>query len=301
MSFLQPLSFLLILACGYGFKKGKWLQAKDCEVVSKLVLNFTLPIAVVHAFASLSEGSGYLLIILIGFLCALLPLLVCFLLSKKQERTQRVFTMINIAGYNIGCFGLPMIQSFFGTAAGAIACLFDIGNAIMMTGGSYALTTTLLNINGEKETCFSLFKRLLRSIPLDTYLILSLLMILNIQIPQVLLELTKPIANANACLAMFMLGLMLEIKMDLSSVKKAMCLLLQRLCFSLLFAFLLVVLAPFDLTTKRILAVVVFAPISTLAPYYTQQCSGEEGLAAFTNSISILSGMLMMCLMQLLF
>lgn len=295
---LEPLSFLLILACGYGFKKGKWLQARDYEVISKIVLNFTLPIAVMHAFAALSEGSDYLLIILIGFLCALLPLLVIYLLSKRQERNQRVFAMINIAGYNIGCFGLPIIQSFFGPSAGAIACLFDIGNAMMMTGGSYALTTTLLKINGEKEDIKDMIKRIFSSIPLDTYLILLGLMILHIQLPHFLLEITKPIANANAFLAMFMLGLMLELEVDLPSVKKAVSLLIQRFAFSMVFAFLLFAFSPFDFATKRVLAVVVFAPISTLAPYYTQRCKGEEVLAAFTNSLSILSGILIMSLMQ---
>ena len=59
------------------------------------------------------------------------------------------FYVFNLAGYNIGCFTLPFAQSFLGPFAVVATCMFDVGNSIMCTGGTYALTSGLVH-TGEK-------------------------------------------------------------------------------------------------------------------------------------------------------
>lgn len=264
----------------------------------KIILNITLPMSVLHAFSSMPQDRSLYLIVLLGFLCALFPLLLVYILSFRQEKEKRVFSMINIAGYNIGCFTLPIIQSFFGGAGAAIACLFDTGNAIMMTGGSYALTSTLLHTGGKKESIKDIVMKFLRSIPFDAYMILLGCTLLGIQIPEVLVSISEPIANANAFLAMLMLGMMLKIEQDAQSMKEVVCLLLQRFLLALLFSFLLFQYAPFSYKIRKILAITAFAPISTLAPVYTLACGGSSAKSSFANSISIFIGLLMMVLLN---
>ena len=63
-----------------------------------------------------------------------------------------------------------------------------------------------------------------------------------------------------------------------------------RLAVALILAAGILALAPFSLEMRRGLAVLVFAPISVIAPAFTEQCGGNGGLASFINSLSILLG-----------
>ena len=62
---------------------------------------------------------------------------------------------------------------------------------------------------------------------------------------------------------------------------------LLRYVFAALSAAAIYFLMPFDLLTRQVLAVVCFAPLSSLAPIYTERCRGNAALASFTNSASI--------------
>ena len=44
---------------------------------------------------------------------------------------------------------------------------------------------------------------------------------------------------------------------------------------------------PFELVVRQTLCIVCFAPLSSLAPIYTDRCHGDTALASFTNSVSI--------------
>lgn len=69
--------------------------------------------------------------------------------------------MINVCGFTIGCFALPFVQNFFGPGKMIIACLFDIGNAFMVTGGSFAFTSSVLQTNpDEKQNIGTLLKKI---------------------------------------------------------------------------------------------------------------------------------------------
>ena len=60
--------------------------------------------------------------------------------------------MLNFSGYNIGAFTLPFIQNFLGSFGVIAICMFDVGNSISCTGGSYALTTMAINDSNEKNS-----------------------------------------------------------------------------------------------------------------------------------------------------
>ncbi len=308
MSFLlKPLSFILIIAAGYLLKRAGLFSDKDHQVVSKILLNVTLPCAVLHAFSSFGEDLSLLILVPIGFFAALIPLITVYLLTSKLQKSRRAFTMISSGGYNIGCFTLPVVQSFFGPAGAVIACMFDTGNAIMMTGGSYAITSSLLKTDegaqkpSRKEAVVGVLRKFVCSVPFDSYMIMLLVTILGLKIPDFLLTLTSPLASANSFLAMFMIGLMFTPAKDKSFIGDTVRVLVIRLCFGAAFSLLLFFCTPFDLLTRQVLAVVVFAPISALAPIYTERCKGNPSLSSFANSISIFIGLLIMtCLVMVM-
>ena len=297
---LKPLSFVLIIFTAYLLKRVGFFGEKDHQIVSRIVLNITLPCAVLHAFSGFECDLSLLALVPLGFVFALIPLLAVYFLTGKMAKTRRALTMVNAGGYNIGCFTLPVVQSFFGPAGAVIACMFDTGNAIMMTGGSYAITSSLLKTDaGEakqtpKEAVLTVIKKFVTSVPFDTYMIMLLITLLGVKIPDFLLTLTAPVASSNSFFAMFMIGLMFTPAKNASYLRDTARILLIRLSFAAAFSLLIYWCLPFPLLVRQVLSVVVFAPVSALAPIYTEKCGGDGSLSSFANSISIFIGLIIM-------
>lgn len=292
MFLLKPLSFLAVLFGAYALKCAGVLHREDGAAVSRLVMTLTLPAAVVQSFADFSGDASLLLIVALGFLCSFALVLPSYfatrgLATRGRATQRRAFYMLNLSGFNIGCFSLPVIQSLLGVSAGVVACLFDMGNAIMVTGGLYTLTSTLLKIDGERQTPRAVAKKLFSSVPFDAYIILLVMALCGVGVPEWFSTLTQPLANANAFLAMTMLGLMFEPPAKPEYIRQAARLLAIRFAFAACVSALLYHFAPFDVSVRAPLAIVAFAPLSALAPLYTERCGGDEALASFANSVSI--------------
>ena len=203
--------------------------------------------------------------------------------------------MINVCGFNIGCFALPFVQNFFGPGGMIIACLFDIGNAFMVTGGSFAFTSTVLQTNpDEKQSIGTLLKKFVSSIPFDTYMLMLVLVMLNIPVPDVVITLVEPIASANSFFALLLIGMMFEFRTRADKYRTMFGVLGLRLLFGAVFSAMLYFFLPFSLEVRQVLAVVAFAPVTSLAPIYTERCQGDGALSSLTLSISIVISLTVM-------
>ncbi len=205
----KPIIYIIIIFLAAILKKAGMFKNGDGKILSKIVMNFTLPAAIISSFADYEHDSSLLLLIPIGFLASIVPLLIMFFVTKKSTVNNRIFYMLNLSGHNIGGFALPVMTSFFG-AYGTILCvMFDIGNAILMSGGSYALTCTMLGLDtGEKKQSIGYLmkltaKRFFLSTPLDVYIIMVIMIFLNIRVPETIATFLSPISAANPFLAMF--------------------------------------------------------------------------------------------------
>ena len=262
---------------------------------SFVLLNITLPATVIHAFGQFSRDTSLFFIIVLGFLCSFIPMMIVYLASWRQRKEKRAFAMINVTGFNIGAFSLPLIQSFFGSGGIIIACLFDIGNAIMVTGGSFAFTSTFLQTNpDEKQTVPTLLKKFISSVPFDTYMLMLLLVLFGIPVPDTVLTLIEPVANANAFVAMLLIGMMFEFRTRADKYRTMFSVIGMRLLFGAACSTLMYFCLPFPQEIRQVLAVVAFAPVSSIAPIYTVRCQSDGALSSLTLSISILFSLAIM-------
>lgn len=71
-------------------------------------------------------------------------------MTRNRDRNTRILHLMNLCGYNVGCFALPFLQGFVGPYGVALACLFDVGNSLVATGGGYAVAESLLR-EGERR------------------------------------------------------------------------------------------------------------------------------------------------------
>lgn len=292
---LKPMAYVLIIVLGFALKRIGFLKDQDRAAFSRVMLSVTLPCAIVQAFDGLSMDAHMLLIVAIGLFCAGMPILLMYATTRGQDKALRAYRMLNIGGYNIGCFSVPLLSAFFGSAGVVSACLFDIGNAVIMTGGAYAMTSTLLHTGGEgREGAKEILMKFLRSVPFDTYMLLLALGALGVTLPAPVFELTRPIGQANSFIAMLIIGMAFEPAADPALLREAGRELLIRYGLATAFSLVIYFAMPFDLLTRQVLVVVCFAPLSSLAPIYTERCHGDEALASFTNSASILVSLICM-------
>lgn len=299
---VKPISYVLVIALGYLLKRAGFFGRDDHRLISKIMMNVTLPCTIVRAFSGFSRDAQMFWIVGIGFLCAFLPMMLMYLTTHGVNTRLRAYRMLNIGGYNIGCFSLPLIEVFFGGAGVVTACMFDTGNAVMMTGGSYAMTSTLLRTGGEKrESAREVLMKFLKSVPFDTYLLMFVLMALNMRLPDAVYTFVEPAANANAFLAMLMIGMMFEPAGDRALLKETGRELAVRYALAAVFALACYFLTPFDLVVRRTLVVLCFAPLSSLAPIYTDRCGSDTALASFTNSASIAVSLIAMLALSMIF
>lgn len=283
-------SYVFILALGYFLKRVGVFGKQDYRVLTQVVLCVTLPSAVITNFASMQWQTSLLMLPLLGFgICCGMLVLGQFL-SRRAGAADRALFMINCPGYNIGAFALPFVQSFLGPQGVVAACLFDVGNAIICTGGSYAYTSAVLRVGEEPLRVRDVLKKLASSVPFVTYVTMLVLVMAGIQLPASLVEFISPVSAANPFVAMLMVGAMFEVDLRPEYLRRLVQVVGLRLAVAVIAAVLMYRFTPFSLEIRQTLAVMAFAPASVISPVFTAKCGGDGGLASCINSITILCG-----------
>lgn len=293
---LKAMAFICIIIVGYMLKRIKIFMPNDYKIISKVVMNLTLPAAVISGFANFEMDISLIYIVFIGLLCNVVMASLGFWAGAKND-DKRAFYMLNFSGYNIGCFTLPFVQNFLGPFGVVATCMFDSGNSIMCTGGTYAAAANVVGVGEKGNAGIRLIKTLFSSIPFITYMVMLLLSLLGIRFPVAADGLISIIAGANSFLAMLMIGMMIEIDLESKYLKQAAFILSVRYLLASIFAVIFYFYTPFSLEVRQVLAIVIFAPIPALVPVFTEKCKGNTALSSFTNSISILLSIAIMTIL----
>ena len=284
--------FFLIILMGYGLKKIGLLHQTDLPVFSKLVTKITLPAAIIHNFGQATMDVSMLVIVLIGFLCSGAYAVIGYGLFARGTREQKVFGLVNASGYNIGCFTMPFVQGFLGAPGVACTSLFDAGNAVVCTGGSYAVAMSVAGKggNGDKHQIRRIVVQLLKSVPFDCYVIMTALTMAGLRLPVFADQVAETVGNANTFLSMIMIGLGLELHMTREQTGSVAKILGTRFVISAVLAVLFYQFLPFSQEIRRTLAILMFGPVSALGVAYTSMLDGDINLASAVNSASIILG-----------
>ena len=278
--------FVAIIILGYTMKKIGVLHQDDFMVLSKIVIRITTPAAIAVSFAGKEIDLSLLLLILLGFGSGIVLVLAAYILGAGSSKNRRAFDMLNVAGYNIGNFALPFVQGFLGPTGIIVTSLFDTGNAVIALGGAYGAAATVKDGSGFDLKLIA--GKLMRSVPFVCYIILVTLNLTKIAIPSPIVSCLQIIANANAFLAMFMLGVGFNLSGDFKQIGIIAKVLIIRYGLSALMAAGVYFLLPFDLEIRQTLVILFFSPISAIVPAFTGDMGEDVGLSSAINSISII-------------
>ncbi|MGO3114354.1 AEC family transporter [Enterococcus pseudoavium] len=283
---LNSLGLFVMILLGYLTKRLNLFVKEDGSMISKIVVNVTLPAAIIVNLQNLMVEGQLLLLIVAGVLLNLLLIVIGHFLSQKQERVEREFLMYSVSGYNIGNFAIPFIQSFMPQAIPLLS-FFDIGNSIMLAGGSSVVIEGLSGSNEKRPNIRSVFSRLGSSIPFVCYLVMLFIRLFKLDLPQVIFQLAQPIANANTFLSMFMIGLFLELRLPKKDLSLIVRLLAIKYGAGLLLA-LFFMLLPLPSVIKIVLCLVSVGPITTFGVINSVTAGMRAEVVGFTSSLSFL-------------
>ena len=277
--------FAAIIVLGMVLRKLGVFRETDFRVLSTIVIKITLPATIISSFAGQSIDPSMLTIAAIGLGGGILYLLLGFLLNLRSDKEHRAFEMLNLPGYNIGNFTLPFVQSFLGPVGVITTSLFDTGNAVVCLGGAYGVASGIKA--GGRFDLRRVGKALITSVPFLCYIIVVSLNLLHIQLPGPIIECAGIIANANAFMAMLMIGVGFRITANRAQIGSMIRILSVRYAVSIALALLCYFALPFDLAVRQTLVILVFAPIGSAIPAFTAELGSDVGLSSAINSMSI--------------
>ena len=277
--------FIAIIILGFVLRKIGLFQKEDFRVLSTITIKITLPAAIITSFAGKQIDPGMLVIVLLGFGGGVLYMLAAFVINLRSSREKRAFEVLNLPGYNIGAFTMPFAQSFLGPTGAIVTSLFDTGNAFVCLGGAYGVAAMIKD--GRGFSLKRLFKALLTSVPFLCYIVMMTMNLARIPVPGIVVSFAQILGSANAFMAMFMIGVGFELTGDRSKLGTVIKIVSIRYVVATVLALLCWFTLPFSLEIRRALVILVFSPIGSAVPAFTQELKEDVGLSSTINSICI--------------
>lgn len=278
-------SFIGIILLGYILKKIGFFKEEDFTILSRITIRITLPATIVTSFAGKEIDPTMLSLTFLAIGCGLIYVLIGFLINRKNSKEQQAFEMLNLPGYNIGTFVIPFAQSFLGSLGVIAVSLFDTGNAVICLGGAYSLASMVKD--GSGFSIKRILTALAKSVPFVFYVVMLLLNLLKVQIPDFVVSFASTIGNANAFMAMLMIGVGFKLGGEKSQIKTIVKLLAIRYGLATIFALIFYFVLPFDLEVRQALVILAYSPIGSAVPGFTGELKGDVGLSSALNSIAM--------------
>lgn len=306
-------SYLLVILLGVILKKIGFFKDSDFRTLAKVLLNLTLPCAIIYTFSSIVFEVSLLSITLFSFTCGagmiLITILQDHLIGAKKHLP---FDIVNMSGYNIGNFCLPFAQNFLAPLSVLAISLFDMGNTVYCNGASKAVGEVFKHLNNDdssqgqsisaqlRESLRTIFRALSHSVPLITYLILLFMLIFKLPIPKIVVSVASLGANANAFVAMLMIGVGFKLKIKKDGMTHILRILCTRYAITISMALLSYFVLPYALEIRQALVLAFLSPIASAAPAYTELLGEDFELSSTVNSLSMLISIALITLSLLL-
>ena len=283
---VKAVCYIAIIILGIFLRRIGFFKESDFSVLSKIVIRVTLPAALIVNAATREFSPDLLVLSLLGLGGGILYMAAGWLVSRHADKEQQALDILNHAGYNIGVFVIPFTQSFLGATGVMIASIFDVGNAFICLGGAYGVASAVKD--GKGFDIRQVLKALSVSVPFLVHIGTVLMNLLHIPFPAPVVECAGIIANANAFLAMLMIGVGFKLSLEKSKLSRIFRALLIRYSIAAVLALCYWFLLPFDRLIRLTLVILAVSPIGSAVPGFTGDLGGDVGLSCNITSLTIL-------------
>ena len=282
--------YIAIILLGIVLRRIGFFKESDFSILSKIVIRITLPAALIVNAATRDLSPQMLTLSLLGFGGGALYVAAGWFISRHADKDQKAFDILNHAGYNIGVFVIPFTQQFLGTAGVMTASIFDVGNAFICLGGAYGVAAAVKDGKGFD------FKRVVKalsvSVPFLVHIGTVIMNLLHIPFPAPVVECAGIVANANAFLAMLMIGVGFKLTLEKGKLGRVFRALVIRYGIAAVLGLCYWFLLPFDKVVRLTLVILAVSPIGSAVPGFTEELRGDVGLSCSITSLSIVISIL---------
>lgn len=293
--FINVLTMLMYMACGFILVKSKKADPSHAKSLSAFLLYICSPCMIINAFSEMEYSLGSFLEIIKFFFTAiavmLLFLIILYTVLRKryEDPKYRIFSIGSVLG-NVGFFGLPLVKALFpGYPLAVCYCMAYVVamNLIVFTVGVFMIT--------QNKKFISLKTVFLN--PTTVALVIALpIYFFGITLPSPLAGEVSLLGNVTTAICMLVLGMRLA-SMSLKKVFSqpfTYITALSKLVVFPIFAFLCVCFLPFfDDIFKTTLFVLSAAPsaafILTLAELHDKEQELSANIVLVASVMSIIT------------
>jgi predicted permease len=283
----QFLLSMLIIIVGYVFKRMNLIRKGDGESLSRVIFNITLPALIINTFNTIVIDFSLILITIIGFVYGLFMALVGVFVFKNEDRkTQGMLSML-VPSFNIGLFAYPLVESIWGQEGIKYFGMFDVGNSLVVFGVSYIVAGYFSSESSDLKFS-SISRKLIKSVPLLSYIIVFSLAVSDLHFPGIVLDLTKILARANMPLSLLLLGVYLSFSLNAYHLKNIAKVVAVRYLLGLVVGTIFFFIMPFDKMFKYTMLIGFLLPIPTAVIQYAIEFDYEQNFVGTVANITIL-------------
>lgn len=278
---------MIIIALGYLFKRFNILKEKDGEGLSRIVFNLTLPALIVVTFNDIHLDFSLVLLIVSAIVYGGLIASVGLFVYRKEASRIKGTLMMLVPGFNIGLFAYPLVEGIWGQKGLQYFGMFDVGNAFIVFGLIYIMGSFYSSEDVHLSVTF-IVKKMLKSIPFITYIVVCLLNIANWHLPVPVIHVSRVISAANMPMSLLLLGLYLNFTFDKSYNRLILKLLSIRYVVGLVVGILLFFLLPMGEMFKYTLLLGFILPTSASVLPYAVEFGYDQRFVGTVSNITVL-------------
>ncbi|MGN0328586.1 MAG: AEC family transporter [Lachnospira sp.] len=276
--------YLFAMMLGYILKLAGIFRKEDKKVISNLIFYVTLPAMLISSFSDVDVNIYYLVALGLGLLINGIMVVLGQLACRNKSPELKAIYSVNSSGFNLGNVTIPFLKNVYPSGIPYL-CMFDMGDSCFTLGTTYAIANMHLGRksgNPIKE----IMKSLVKSVPFDTYVTMTVLSLIHFKLPDIIMQTADFCGKGNGFLAMIMVGISLEFKMEKSAVKEVLRILGMRYIISAVAAVIIFCFIPAPLIMRQILAAAVFTAVPTVALIYNERLGISTDIAAALNPVT---------------
>lgn len=282
----KSIGYIILILLGFVGKKIGIFRIEDRLVLSRVMLYITMPCIFIGSFKDFVPTFNLVLMFILAIIANLLLCYTGLFFARKKEGHEKALYMLNCAGSNVNGYAVPIIASAFSSEAVIAATMYGMGNAIMTTGGTYALARCYTEKN-NKLSLDTFFQNLFSSVPFDTCLVMLIISMLNIHLPEPVYEIANMIGSSTIIITMIMLGITFDIDINFHDLRDILLIIAIRLIGAFIIATVACNLFPFSEIEKVTLYFVLFGPITSFAPNFCSLCGCKPSVYGALSSITV--------------
>lgn len=299
-------SIVIMIAIGYLITKKNWMDKAGAKLVSKLVINISLPALMISNLMKdfdraklLSLGKG----VVVPFVSIILTYLVGKLFIKifniSKHRRGTFLSMFFVS--NTIFIGLPVNISLFGSESVPYVLLYYIANTTLFwTIGVFEMSKDSSK-GCNKFLSMETLKRIF-SPPLMGFIVAIILILLSVPVPNFIMDTCKYLGNLTTPLSMIFIGNTI-FYIDLKGIKfdkDVWGILLGRFLISPILVILCCKVFPLPTLMKNVFIIQSAMPVMTNAAIVAKSYDSDYQYAAIMITISTLLSLFLIPIYKIL-